>query len=308
MGKHSSTPTPKHKPKSRPILILIVWLLGLMVLYAMLLYGADIRVLNPRGLIANDQFKLIIFSTVVLLLIAGPTLFFLYFFAWKYRETNTKATYDPNARHGKFFIFSLWAIPCVFMAVLMIVMWSATHKLEPQKPIASSKKPLTVQVIALRWKWLFIYPEQGIATVNFVQTPVDTPVEFDLMADDAPMSSFWIPHWGGQLYAMTGMVNKLNLMPTTVGDSAGSSAEINGEGFAGMKFTARASTQQDFDEWVQDVKNSREVLDLPEYQKLLQPSENNPPVLYSATEPDLYGKVLSKYMGSHNHTGRAEHE
>jgi len=295
----------KHKTsRNRPGVLILLWLLGLGMLFAMLLYGTDIRLLNPKGLIADDQFKLIVFTTVVLLLIAVPTLFFLYFFAWKYRETNKKVTYDPDKQHGRFFIFSLWAIPSLFAIVLAVVMWGAAHRLDPHKSIAASDKTLTVQVVALRWKWLFIYPEQGIATVNFVQAPVNTPVEFDLTADDAPMSSFWIPHWGGQLYAMTGHSNALNLMPTSLGDSAGSSAEINGEGFAGMKFTARATSQADFDNWVTDVKKSPNVLDMVEYEKVLQPSENNKAAFYSTTEPDLYGKVLSKYMGSHHHAGQ----
>jgi cytochrome o ubiquinol oxidase subunit 2 len=299
MAKHKHT-----TGQSRHGALILLWLLGLALLFAMLLHGTDIRLLNPRGLIADDQFKLIIFSTAVLMLIAVPTLFFLYFFAWKYRETNKKAAYEPDKHHSTFFIFSLWAIPCVVMAVLAPVMWVATHKLEPQKSIASSNKALHIQVVALRWKWLFIYPEQGIATVNFVQAPVNTPVEFDLTADETPMSSFWIPHWGGQLYAMTGHANRLNLLPTAIGDSTGSSAEINGAGFAGMKFTARASSKQGFDNWVKDTKNSPNVLDLVEYQKVLRPSENNKAIFYSTTEPDLYDKVLSKYMGSHHHAGQ----
>jgi cytochrome o ubiquinol oxidase subunit II len=287
--------------RNRSILYVVLWVLALTLLFAVLLKDADIRMLNPKGMVAQEELKLIVFTTVVLLAITVPTLFFLYFFAWKYRETNAKATYEPDKKHGKFFIFILWAIPTAIMLVLAPVMWVGTHKLEPQKSISSDNKPLTVQVVALRWKWLFIYPEQHIATVNYVQVPVDTPVEFDLTADDAPMSSFWIPHWGGQLYAMTGMTNKLNLMPTTLGDSEGSSAEINGEGFAGMKFTARASSNQDFDSWVQHVKQLPDALDMVEYERLLKPSENNPAVYYSMTEAGLYDKVLMKYMGSHDH-------
>jgi len=297
----------KHKSsRNRYGLLIFLWVLGLGSLFTMLLYGTDIRLLNPRGVIADDQFKLIVFSTIVLLLIAVPTLFFLYFFAWKYRESNHKAAYEPDRRHGRFFIFSLWAIPCVFMVVLASVMWGSTHKLDPRKSIASGNKALKVQVIALRWKWLFVYPEQGIATINFVQAPVNTPVEFDLTADEAPMSSFWIPHWGGQLYAMTGHTNRLNLMPTTKEDSEGSSAEINGTGFAGMKFAARASSQEDFDNWVRHVKQSPDALDSTAYQQLLQPSENNKPQVYSAAEPNLYDTVLSKYMGPQQH--HTEHE
>ena len=296
MTQHKSKP--RHKTKYG--LLILLWLLGLGLLFAMLLYGTDVRMLNPKGSIADSQFKLIVFSTAVLLLIAVPTLFCLYFFAWKYRESNPKANYEPERRHGKLFAVGLWAIPCVIALLLASVMWVWTHKLDPRRPIASSQKALHVQVVALRWKWLFLYPEQGIATVNYVQTPVNTPIEFDLTADDAPMSSFWIPNWGGQLYAMTGHANRLNLMPTAIGDAAGSSAEINGAGFAGMKFTARASSRADFDGWVQQVKESPNVLDTVEYQKLLQPSENNKPALYSSAEPKLYDTVLSKYMGSHH--------
>lgn len=292
----------KHKSSAnRSILYVVLWVLALTLLFAVLLKGADIRMLNPKGLVAQEELKLIVFTTVVLLVITVPTLFFLYFFAWKYRETNAKSVYDPDKKHGKFFVFSLWAIPVAIMLVLAPVMWIATHKLEPQKSIVSDNKTLTVQVVALRWKWLFIYPEQHFATVNFVQVPVDTPVEFDLTADDAPMSSFWVPHWGGQLYAMTGMTNKLNLIPTTPEDSVGSSAEINGKGFAGMKFTARASSRQDFNNWVQHVKQSPNVLDMVEYERLLKPSENNPAAFYSKAETNLYDAVLMKYMGSHDH-------
>jgi cytochrome o ubiquinol oxidase subunit 2 len=153
----------------------------------------------------------------------------------------------------------------------------------------------------MQWKWLFIYPEQNIATVNFVQIPEDTPVEFELTADEAPMSSFWIPNLGGMLYAMTGHNNRLHLIADTPGDYPGSSAEINGAGFAGMQFTARASSRGDFDQWLQKVKRSPAVLDGAEYAKLLKPSENNPAAFYSATEEGMYDKVLKKYMGSGSH-------
>ncbi|HSX34403.1 MAG TPA: COX aromatic rich motif-containing protein [Candidatus Saccharimonadales bacterium] len=279
----------------------------MVALFAALLHGTNVEVLNPKGLIADSQFGLILFSTLVLLGIAVPSLFCFYFFAWKYRETNTKATYEPNKPHGKWFVFNMWAIPCAIMLILAVVMWIATHKLDPRRAIDSKNKTLVVQVIALRWKWLFIYPEQGIATVNYVQAPVNTPIEFDLTADDAPMSSFWIPSWGGQLYAMTGHSNQLHLMPTTKGDFTGSSAELNGAGFAGMKFTARASSQADFNEWVTGAQQSKDVLDWPEYQKLLQPTENNKAAVYSSTEQDMYGTVLMKYMGSH-HMGTSHTE
>lgn len=266
-----------------------------------MLHGTNIALFNPKGLIAGEQRNLMLLSLAILLMIAVPTLTILYFFAWKYRESNQNAAYTPHARHGKLFVFSLWAIPTSFMLVLASIMWSSTHRLDPRKAINSGAKPITIQVVALRWKWLFIYPSQNIATVNFIQVPTGTPLQFELTADETPMSSFWIPNLGGQLYAMTGHMNKLNLIAQTPGDYPGSSAEINGAGFAGMKFIARAGTKQDFDQWVHTVKLSSQVLDSAEYQKLLTPSESNPTAFYARTNASLYQNLLIKYNGSHDH-------
>lgn len=267
----------------------------------MLLQGTDIALLNPKGLIAQKQFNLMIFSVAVILVVLIPTLIILYSFAWKYRERNDKATYDSRDHNSKLLVFSMWSIPTIIMLMLAFVMWPATHDLHPRKSIAADAKPITIQVIAMRWKWLFIYPEQNIATVNFIQIPTDTPIKFELSADETPMSSFWIPHLGGQLYAMTGHVNQINLMANEPGEYPGSSAEINGAGFAGMKFVVRAGSSQEFEHWVQSVKTSPEYLDNDEYSKLLEPSENHPAMYYSNTVPDLYYNLIMKYSASHNH-------
>lgn len=293
-----------HKNKLSPSTIVVFILLGIIALVLLitgLIYNSDIRLFNPQGFIAQEQLKLIIFSLLLLLSIAVPTVLLLYFFAWKYRASNTKTEHNPNAGHGgKLFVTAAWAIPTAFMLVIALVMWPATHQLEPKKAIDPNSKPLTIQVVAMRWKWLFIYPEQQIATVNFAQIPVGTQVEFMLTADEAPMSSFWIPHLGGQLYAMTGHANPIHLMADAPGDYPGSSAEINGAGFAGMKFTARASSVEDFNQWVRDVQQATNPLDSAGYANLLKPSENNEPAYYSMVETGLYDKVLMKY-GSHNH-------
>lgn len=279
--------------------MLILGLIGFVALIVVLLNGRPITVFDPKGLIATEQLRLLIFAGVLPLVIAVPTLAFLYYTVWKYRETNPNAAYEPDKKHGKLFNFTIWALPATFMMTLGVVMWTGTHRLEPQKAIASETKTMTIQVVALRWKWLFIYPDQKIATVNFVQIPKDTPVRFELTADDAPMSAFWIPNLGGMLYAMTGHVNPLNLEGHTPGDYQGSVAEINGAGFAKMRFTARVSSKADFDEWVEDTRLSPNVLGEPEYDKLLKPSEDEPAAFYSSFEPKLYDKVLMKYMDSH---------
>lgn len=300
----------KHRHKgSHSIGLTLLGLAGLGILLTALLRGTDVAILNPKGLIAGEQFRLIIFSVAVMLVIGVPTLFLLYYFAWKYRESNDKPQRNPDIRHGKLFVLSLWAMPTVIMLVLAFAMWGATHKLEPQKRIAVKAKPMTIQVIAMRWKWLFIYPEQNIATVNFVQVPAGTPVEFQLTADEAPMNSFWIPHWGGQLYAMTGHSNRLNLLPEKLGDYPGSAAEINGKGFAGMKFTARASTKKDFDAWVLEVRKSQDTLDTQTYEELVKPSQNNKVVYYASSDANLFGKVLTKYSNPSNsgNDGEAHH-
>jgi cytochrome o ubiquinol oxidase subunit 2 len=180
-------------------------------------------------------------------------------------------------------------------------MWPAAHKLDQHKAIVSNVKPLTIQVVALRWKWLFIYPEQQLATVNYVQIPVNTPVQFELTADETPMSSFWIPQLGGQLYAMTGHANLINLIADTPGTYTGQSAEINGAGFAGMKFTVHAGSVTDFDTWSKSVKRPDNSLSELEYARLLQPSENDKTNFYATVEQGLYDKVLTKYNASHQH-------
>ncbi len=288
--------------QSMPVWLTILGMVGLGLLIKIMLRGKDVALLNPKGYIADSQYHLILFTTALMLSIAIPTMFILYFFAWKYRESNQNAIFEPNKRHGKFFVFSVWAVPSAFALALTLVMWPAAHRLDQHKLIASDQKPLTIQVVALRWKWLFIYPEQNISTVNYIQVPTGTPLQFELTADETPMSSFWIPHLGGQLYAMTGHVNRLNLIAASPGDYSGRSAEINGAGFQGMKFITRASSKADFDLWVETVRQSSTALNSDVYDNLLTPSEDNPAEYYSAAESGLYGKVLNKYMGSHTHT------
>jgi cytochrome o ubiquinol oxidase subunit II len=303
MTKHDKVKKqPSRRSVAQPVVLIVFGLALLAFCIAYIMQGTNVALLDVKGTIASEQRKLILFAAGLLLSVALPTVLFLYFIAWKYRESNTKAVYHPHTRQGKGLVATIWGLPTVIMIILALVMWPATHRLEPRKTIAADAKPMTIQVISMRWKWVFIYPEQEIATVNFVNIPVGTPVTFELTADEAPMSSFWIPNLGGQLYSMTGHVNQLNLIADTAGDYPGSSAEINGPGFAGMKFTARASTDKDFDAWVQRVKQSKDVLDKATYDELVKPSENNPAVFYSAYDSSLYDKVIEKYMGGHSHT------
>ncbi len=301
MSKHLGQT--KKSSKFALVVFGLVIALEVIVVTALIFHVNNFAVFNPKGPIAGEQLSLILFSAAFLTAIAIAALILLYFFAWKYRETNENATYDPNVSQGKIFAFGIWAIPSLFMIILVFVMLPATHKLDPRKLLVSDVKPLTIQVVAMRWKWVFIYPEQHIATVNFIQIPTNTPIVFQLSADESPMSSFWIPNLGGQLYAMTGHVNTLNMLAEKPGDYPGSSAEINGAGFAGMKFVAHADSQENFDEWVNKVKRSPDILDSSEYSKLLKPSEYNQAAYYAIAQTNLYDTMLSKYNGGHSRMG-----
>jgi cytochrome o ubiquinol oxidase subunit II len=277
------------------IIIFVLLFVDVIVALWILLHGSNIALLNPKGTIALQERNLIVFAVVLGLSVVLPVIAVTFFIAWKYRAGNSKAKYSPDRHHSALFESTWWAIPAVTVLILGVVTWKSTHVLDPYKPLETSVKPITIQVVSLRWKWLFIYPQQHIATVNFMQFPARTPVNFELMSD-ASMNSFWIPQLGSQIYTMAGMQTQLHLMADVPGDFNGSAAEISGQGFSGMNFIARASSQADFDAWVQSVKESPHRLDLAEYNKLAEPSEDNPVTLYASVENNLYNIIIMKYM------------
>jgi cytochrome o ubiquinol oxidase subunit 2 len=277
---------------------IVMGLIDLGLLIRRFLLGQNVTLFNSQGLIADKQHNLFILVTVILCLAAVPVVLVLYFVAWKFRESNTKAAHTPEAKQrGKLFVFSIWAYPILIFFIMTGILIPATRHLEPRRALDNEGKPLTIQVIALRWKWVFLYPEQGVATVNYVALPEDKPVKFLMTADEAPMSSFWIPNLSGQLYAMTGHSNPLNIMATTVGDFPGRTAEINGAGFASMDFTASVKAPSDFDSWVASLQQMNSKLDTDTYNQALKPSENAPQTFYGGFQPGLYDTVLMKYMG-----------
>lgn len=281
----------------KALLVLIV--LGLVIDFGLLLMyllrDKNIAVLQPKGIVAQQQLNLFIYTTVVLSIIGVLTLLVLYFTAWKYRAGNSKSTYQHKSYNSKAFVVSMWLIPSLFAVAIIAQMIPKTLEFHPQQALANHKEPMTIQVISMNWKWLFIYPEHGIASVNFVQIPTDTPIRFEMTADQSPMSSFWIPNLGGQLYSMTTHVNRLHLVAEEPGDYPGRSAEINGHGFANMKFVARASSDTEFMDWVQSTKQSVDKLDMNKYNELLLPSEDHPRTVYSSIENNLFAKVVQKY-------------
>jgi cytochrome o ubiquinol oxidase subunit 2 len=255
-------------------------------------------VLNPKGLISSKERSLMIMAISLLLFVAIPVVLSMFFIIFKYRSKNEKSPADGKVH--PLFMLLWWIIPGIVIAILSVVTWVSTHELDPRKPLSSSVKPMTIQVVALQWKWLFIYPEQNIATVNFVEFPEKTPITFELTAQ-APMNSFWIPQLGGQMYAMEGMVNKLHLIANEAGTYKGSDAEISGAGFASMRFNAKAVAPNDFDNWVEMVKLSRDYLGMDAYQELAKPSEKFSLTHYYPVQKDLYNAIIMKYMPPTSH-------
>lgn len=300
--------------------LLIIATLVILSSLGLLVYSlnTDMAVLLPKGTIAKQQYDLLMFASLLSLIVIIPVFALTFFIAWRYRASNHKATYKPNWDSSHKLETIWWGIPIVLILILAVITWVTSHSLDPFKPIDSSKKPVKIQVVAMNWKWLFIYPEQNIATVNYLQIPEDTPVNFELTSD-APMNSFWIPQLGGQVYAMSGMSTKLHLQASEPGNYQGVSANLSGEGFSDMKFTARATSSDEFETWVKSVKQGKSKLTYEEYDRLAVPSHNNQPSSYSWQQQGLYDTVIRRYMSpppsktedeheTHNHEGTSHQE
>lgn len=289
---------------NKKLKIIIFNLLALILLTIVAGYfkRVNVPVLEPRGSVGEQQRNLIVFVLASSLLIIIPVYAMLFGFAWRYREGNRKkARYSPELAGNRWAEAVWWLIPGAMIAILSVITWNTSHALDPWRPLASRGKPLSIQVVALQWKWLFIYPDQHVASVNFFEVPVGTPVTFHVTAD-APMNSFWIPQLGGQIYAMPGMSTQLHLMADQAGDYHGWSANISGDGFARMTFTARADSPADFAAWAKRAGAAKTHLDVAAYDRLAKPGES-PVAYYSSPQSDLYDRIVMKYLVPSNANG-----
>lgn len=252
--------------------------------------------MHPKGTIASQILDLICTNFALMGIIIIPTYLVLFWVVWKYCIKNEKAEYDPHHTSSRTSLVLMWGLPAIVVIALSLITWEATYKLNPYKPLASDTKPLQVQVVALNWKWLFIYPEQGIATLNYLHIPAGVPVHLQLTADHAPMNSFWIPSLSGQIYAMAGMTTQLHLMADKPGEFAGKEVEINGDGYSDMTFLVKATTPREFEDWVQLVKASPHHLTEDAYKALTKHFIKRDIQLYSEVQKDLYHKIVHKYM------------
>ncbi|MGH8170932.1 MAG: ubiquinol oxidase subunit II [Steroidobacteraceae bacterium] len=260
---------------------------------ALLLSGCQWAVLDPKGPIGVQERSIIITATVLMLIVVVPVIALIFIFAWRYRASNEKADYRPNWSHSNRIEAVVWLIPCIIVAALGVIAWRTSHSLDPYRPLDSKVKPIRIDAVALDWKWLFIYPDQKVATVNQVAFPANVPVEFHITSATV-MNAFFIPQLGSQIYAMARMETQLHLMASDPGTYQGLSSNYSGDGFSGMTFKAIAlPSQQGFDAWVAKVKASQETLGAAAYQRLAKPSENNPVEYYSQVRPDLFADIVA---------------
>ena len=273
-----------------------VVLLAIAVVLTIYLHGHTVAVLNTRGVIASQERTLMATAVLLGMIVIIPVYILTATIAWRYRETNKVAKkYSPTWDHSRWLEGVWWAIPLVIITILSVITWHSSYALDPFKSLSTPAKPLTIQVVSLDWKWLFIYPDQKVASVNQAQIPVNRPVTFDITSDTV-MNSFWVPQLGGQIYAMPGMATQLHLMADKTGTYSGSSANISGNGFAGMNFNVKAESESEFDAWADRTMKSSDKLTLATYSEIAKPSRNNPVANYSLGANNLFDYIIMKYM------------
>jgi cytochrome o ubiquinol oxidase subunit 2 len=259
-------------------------------------------VMEPAGYVATQQKDLVLLATWIMLLIIVPVIAATLFFAWKYRASNKSATYDPEFRHSTRLEILIWGVPMAIILVLGSVTWVTSHTLDPYRPLRETApgrpvpagvKPLEVDVVALDWKWLFIYPDLGVASVNELALPVDRPVTFKITASSV-MNSFYAPALAGQVYAMPGMQTQLHAVLNKPGAYEGFSANYSGAGFSGMKFRLEGLQPADFDRWAAGLKAGKAQLTRTDYLQLERPSSDEPVRHYAGVDPDLFFHVLNR--------------
>ncbi len=272
----------------------VVIAIGLIAGAWLLVKDAHFDVLNPSGAVGVQERNLLIFALSLCSLVVIPVYVMLGAFAWRYSEKNTKSKYSPDFTNSPILEAVWWGIPVAIIGVLSIVTWQTSHALDPYKKLASDQPTINVQVVALEWKWLFIYPDLGIVTVNQLPVAQKAPIHFSITSD-APMSGFWIPALGTQIYAMSGMSSQLNLVADTTGDFTGYSTNINGAGYADMKFAVHSMTPAKFEAWTEAAKKAPVFTEVT-YKHLAKPGTVKDEQVYRLGDKSLYQTILNKYM------------
>jgi cytochrome o ubiquinol oxidase subunit 2 len=269
------------------------------LLLCIILGGCTEGVLDPKGLIAAAERQILFNSLGIMLAIVIPTILAILGTAFWFRASNARAVYLPNFTYSGRLELLVWSIPAMTVLLVGGVAWVGAHDLDPRRPIASTVKPIVVQVVSLDWKWLFIYPEQGIASVNHLTVPVGTPVSFALTSSGV-MNSFFVPQLGSQIYTMSGMETRLWLQADQAGSYPGVSANFSGDGFADMRFTVDAVPAEQFTRWVATTREAGQELEAATYADLARPSRAVAPFTYRSVDPGLFDDILNSGMSSND--------
>ncbi len=280
---------------------------GIAIGLALLTSGCGLTeapILKPKGPVALAERDILFRALAIMMIVVIPVFVMTFWFAWRYRASGKRSRYEPDWMSAKVDAV-IWIVPALIVTSLGVHLWLYTHKLDPYKPLQSSARPLEVQVVAQDWKWLFIYPAQGIATVNELAFPSEVPVRLKITSDTV-MNSFFIPALGGQIYAMAGMQTQLNVRADEPGRFVGRNTQYSGRGFADQHFAAIAMTPADFDAWLKRAGQSPKKLDATTYAELAKPSAAHPVVHYSAVESGLFDRIIRKYdKSAKSHRGMA---
>jgi len=262
------------------------------------LHGRPVAITQPAGTVGIKERNLMLLALTLSVIVVVPVFIMAGLIAWRYREQNPRpAKYQPEWDHSRLFEGIWWGIPIVIIGILSVVTWNSSHALDPYRSLdgQSDVSALHIQVVALDWKWLFIYPDQHIASVNLAEIPTGQQVDFEVTSDTI-MNSFWVPALGGQIYAMPGMSTHLHEQVDKPGEYLGSPANIAGHGFARMDFTVRAASKQQFDNWVIEARQANRNLTDETYKQLAKPSDSVPVGYYSWVNDGLFSDVVMKYM------------
>ena len=266
---------------------------AVILISAALLLASCQGVLDPQGPIASAERLLLVNSTAIMLVVVIPVIVATLAFAWWYRESNARATRSLDESYEGRVEFVTWSIPALTVILLGGVIWISSHQLDPRAPIPGESAPLRVDVVALDWKWLFIYPDQGVAAVNQLVIPAGTPVQFRLTSATV-MNSFFVPQLGSQIYTMGGMTTHLNLLADQPGEFPGLSANFSGDGFSEMRFVVKSVPAADFNAWLEQVRGSGSALDDAGYAELTKPSKAVPPTTYRSVQPKLFERIIDQ--------------
>jgi cytochrome o ubiquinol oxidase subunit 2 len=253
------------------------------------------NILDPQGPIGAADKIILIDSLAIMLAIVLPTIVAIFCFAYWFRASNPKAHYLPHWAYSGRIELVVWSIPTLTVILLGGVAWIGAHQLDPAKPVEGSAPPLRIQAVSLDWKWLFIYPDQSLATINTLTVPAGVPLQFQLTSASV-MNVFFIPQFGSMIYTMNGMTTRLNLRADSPGTFGGLAAHFNGDGFSDMHFDVHVVPPEEFSKWAQDALRADKSLDEHGYEQLAKPSMRNEPAIYRLADPDLFQSIATQKL------------